>query len=139
MDTTVRGGVRASCGRGAQPGPRLGPAPWRARPPDPRRRGPAEISGRLRHEAAGAGELPTTGDWVAFHPSPGSRARIEAVLPRTTKFSRKAAFTESDEQVVAANVDSVFLVSSLNADLNARRLERYLTLAWESGASPRSC
>ena len=91
----------------------------------------AEPSGRMRHDATGAGDLPAAGDWVAFRDGV-----IHAVLPRTTKFSRKAAFTEAEEQVVAANVDGVFLVTSLNADLNLRRLERYLTLGWESGAMP---
>ncbi|HVM68562.1 MAG TPA: ribosome small subunit-dependent GTPase A, partial [Gaiellaceae bacterium] len=61
---------------------------------------------------------------------------IQAVLPRRTKFSRKVAWSAAEEQVVAANVDTVFLLTSLNEDLNLRRLERYLTLAWESGAQP---
>jgi len=61
---------------------------------------------------------------------------IHAVLPRRTKFSRRAAGAETEEQVVAANVDVVFLVSALAGDLNARRLERYLALGWESGAEP---
>jgi ribosome biogenesis GTPase / thiamine phosphate phosphatase len=61
---------------------------------------------------------------------------IHAVLPRRTKFSRKAAGAETEEQVVAANIDVVFVVSALAGDLNARRLERYLALGWESGAEP---
>jgi ribosome biogenesis GTPase len=99
----------------------------------------SELSGRLRHDAGGAGDLPAVGDWVAYRPSvgeSGGHATIHAVLPRATKFSRKTAWAETEEQVVAANVDSVFLVSSMNSDLNLRRLERYLTLAWESGALP---
>jgi ribosome biogenesis GTPase len=97
----------------------------------------ADVPGRLRHRAATGADLPAVGDWVAFgrHPH-GGRATIEAVLPRRTAFVRKAAGFESVEQVVAANVDIVFVVTSLVDDLNPRRLERYLALAWESGAEP---
>jgi len=95
---------------------------------------PAEVTGRLRHEAARAADLPAVGDWVVDRP--GDPLLIHAVLPRRTKFSRKAAGAETEEQVVAANVDVVFLVSALAGDLNARRLERYLALGWESGAEP---
>ena len=97
----------------------------------------AGAAGRLSHEAAGAGDLPAVGDWVAIAPrlEEGS-ATIQAVLPRRTKFSRKVAWAASEEQVVAANVDIVFLLTSLNEDFNLRRMERYLTLAWESGAQP---
>ena len=97
----------------------------------------AVAAGRLSHEAAGAGDLPAVGDWVAIAPrlEEGS-ATIQAVLPRRTKFSRKTAWAAAEEQVVAANVDVVFLLTALNEDFNLRRLERYLTLAWESGAQP---
>ena len=94
-------------------------------------------AGRLSHEAAGPGDLPAVGDWVAVAARPAEgTGTIQAVLPRRTKFSRKVAWAASEEQVVAANVDTVFLLTSLNEDLNLRRLERYLTLAWESGAQP---
>ncbi len=97
----------------------------------------AELSGKLRYEALERGELPAVGDWVAASARPEEgRATIHAVLPRTSKFSRRAAGNETTEQIVAANVDTVFLVSSLNPDFNPRRLERYLLLAWESGANP---
>jgi ribosome biogenesis GTPase len=97
----------------------------------------AEVTGRLRHEATGGGELPAVGDWVALRPPQGDgRATIAAVLPRRTKLSRKVADREVEEQVLAANVDVIFLVTSLNRDLKLRRLERYLATAWESGASP---
>ena len=97
----------------------------------------AEVTGRLLHEAAATAELPVVGDWVALAPRPGERtATIQAVLPRRTKFSRKVAWQAAEEQVLCANVDTVFIVSSLNEDYNLRRLERYLTLAWESGAQP---
>jgi ribosome biogenesis GTPase / thiamine phosphate phosphatase len=82
-------------------------------------------------------ELPAVGDWVAVRPVDGERkAIIEAVLPRRTSFSRKEAWKRTVEQVVAANVDTVFLVTAFGFDLNPRRLERYLTAAWDSGSSP---
>jgi len=99
----------------------------------------AELTGRLRHEALERDELPAVGDWVALQPLPEGRAVVHAVLPRLTKFSRTGASDQqrvSGEQVLAANVDTVFLVSSLNSDLNVRRIERYLVTAWESGAAP---
>jgi ribosome biogenesis GTPase / thiamine phosphate phosphatase len=97
---------------------------------------PAELAGRLRHAAAERGELPAVGDWVAVTPT--DPALVHAVLPRKTKFSRLAASDHGGtiEQVVAANVDTVFLVAGLDGDLNLRRLERYLALGWESGAEP---
>jgi ribosome biogenesis GTPase / thiamine phosphate phosphatase len=91
----------------------------------------AEITGRLRHEAE-PGELPVVGDWVALRDG-----LIDAVLPRTSKFSRKTPWTEVTEQVLVANVDIAFLVMGLDErDFNVRRLERYLTTAWEGGATP---
>ena len=82
-------------------------------------------------------ELPAVGDWVAVRPVDGERkAVIEAVLPRRTSFSRKEAFQRTVEQVVAANVDTVFIVTAFGFDLNPRRLERYLISAWDSGATP---
>ncbi len=95
-----------------------------------------EVAGKLRYEAAGRGELPAVGDWVAMQPRPEGRATIHAVLPRRTKISRKVNLSATEEQVLAANVDTIFLVSSLNRDLNPRRIERYLATAWESGAEP---
>jgi ribosome biogenesis GTPase / thiamine phosphate phosphatase len=89
------------------------------------------LSGRMRHAAASAAELPAVGDWVALRDQ-----TIQAVLPRRSAFSRKAAWSPTEEQVLAANLDAVFVVSALNGDLSLRRLERYLTLAWESGATP---
>ena len=97
----------------------------------------AEVSGRFRHESLGPQDYPAVGDWVAVRPAQGEgRAAIHCVLPRLTKFSRRAAGERTEEQVVAANVDFVFLVSGLDGDFNVRRIERYLTAAWESGASP---
>ncbi|HJZ64045.1 MAG TPA: ribosome small subunit-dependent GTPase A [Candidatus Acidoferrum sp.] len=95
----------------------------------------AELRGKLRHEAVSREMLPAVGDWVLITGS-GGRAQIEFVFTRRSKFSRKIAGKKTEEQIVAANVDTVFLVSSLNREFNARRIERYLTLAWESGARP---
>jgi ribosome biogenesis GTPase len=89
-------------------------------------------SGKLTDE-----ELPAVGDWVAVRPVKGEKkAVIEAVLPRRTAFTRKEAFKRTVAQVVAANVDTVFVVTAFGFDLNPRRLERYLTSAWDSGANP---
>jgi ribosome biogenesis GTPase / thiamine phosphate phosphatase len=91
----------------------------------------AEITGRLHHDAE-PGELPVVGDWVGLRDG-----LIDAVLPRTSKFSRKTPWTEVSEQVLVANVDVAFLVMGLDErDYNVRRLERYLTTAWEGGAEP---
>jgi ribosome biogenesis GTPase len=102
----------------------------------PRGEESAELAGRLRHAADSRGELPAVGDWVAVTAT--DPALIQAVLPRRTKFSRLAAndHGQTIEQVVAANVDVVFLAAGLDGDLNLRRLERYLALGWESGAEP---
>jgi ribosome biogenesis GTPase len=82
-------------------------------------------------------ELPAVGDWVAVRPVDGERkAVIEAVLPRRSSFTRKEAFQRTVAQVVAANIDTVFVVTAFGFDLNPRRLERYLTAAWDSGSSP---
>ena len=98
----------------------------------------ASLAGRLRHEARHRQDLPAVGDWVVFAPGgKGGNGTIEAVLPRKSLFTRRPPDARGAElQIVAANVDIVFLVTSLNAELNLRRLERYLTVAWESGASP---
>jgi ribosome biogenesis GTPase / thiamine phosphate phosphatase len=94
----------------------------------------AEASGRLRHDARDRGELPAVGDWVAFRP--GATASVRAVLARRGAFARKVAGARAERQIVAANVDTVFLVTGLDGDFNVRRIERYLTVAWESGARP---
>lgn len=97
----------------------------------------ARVAGRLRHRASGRGDLPAVGDWVLLEGAAGDGdARIVEILPRRSRFSRKAAGDRADEQVVAANVDVVWIVAALGRELNVRRIERYLTLAWESGARP---
>src|SRR5258705_5266900 len=82
----------------------------------------ARVSGRLRHDASGRADFPAVGDWVVVEAvTGGGDARIRAVLPRATHFSRRAAGTPTEEQVVAANIDVVFLVSGLDRDFNPRR------------------
>jgi ribosome biogenesis GTPase / thiamine phosphate phosphatase len=120
----------------------------------------AEVSGRFRHDAADAAAFPAVGDWVGVRGSgfdvrgsrsgslgsgsgstgsgsgSGSRAVIECVLQRRTMISRAAAGRVTAEQVVAANVDTIFVVTALPHDLNTRRLERYLAMVWDGGAVP---
>lgn len=96
----------------------------------------AEIAGRLKHEAASRAELPSVGDWVALRLRGDGKATIHAVLPRRSRFARKMAGARTEAQVVGANIDTIFLVTSLNQDFNPRRVERFLTSLAESGASP---
>jgi ribosome biogenesis GTPase len=97
----------------------------------------ARVAGRLRHQAASRADFPAVGDWVAVQPPRlDGDARIRAVLPRFSRFSRRSAGDVTEEQVVAANIDTVFLVGGLDRDFNPRRIERYLVVAWESGAAP---
>ena len=96
----------------------------------------AKIAGKIRYLAQARKDFPAVGDWVAIAPHDESQSRIECILPRKTKLSRKVAGRELNEQIVAANVDNVFVVSSLNREFNLRRIERYLTLVWDSGAAP---
>ena len=97
----------------------------------------AEIAGKLRHEALNRTDLPAVGDWVVIRPRPeGDKVTIHAILPRRSKFTRKVAGARTEEQVLGTNIDFVFLVTSLNQDFNQRRIERYVTVAWESGAYP---
>jgi ribosome biogenesis GTPase / thiamine phosphate phosphatase len=105
----------------------------------------AQVSGRFRYEARGD-NFPAIGDWLAVRPLPGeAKAIIHAVLPRKSKFSRQYSggrqLTEggrTEEQIVAANIDTVFLVSGLDGGrgYSIRRIERYLAVAWASGAAP---
>ena len=97
----------------------------------------ASLSGRLRHTAVSRADLPAVGDWVlaAVRPAEGT-ATIHRVLARKSCFSRAAAGRSTEVQIVAANIDTVLIVTSCNRDFNLRRLERYLALAWESGATP---
>ncbi|MBA2302700.1 MAG: ribosome small subunit-dependent GTPase A [Acidobacteria bacterium] len=96
----------------------------------------ARVSGRLRHRAQTRPDFPAVGDWVVLEPVENGDARIHAVLPRFSRFSRRAAGDATEEQVIAANIDTVFLIGGLDGDFNPRRIERYLVVAWESGATP---
>jgi ribosome biogenesis GTPase len=101
---------------------------------------PTRLSGQFRHPSAIPTDWPAVGDWVVGRiepPSgPDAAMTIETVLPRRSAFVRAAPQGGIDPQVVAANVDTVFIVQSLTRDLNMRRLERYLGAAWSSGADP---
>jgi len=97
----------------------------------------AEVSGRFRHDARVPADFPAVGDWVCVVETPGAeRAVITRRLDRRSTISRKAAGRVAEEQVVAANVDAIFLVTSLTEDLSPRRVERYLTMVRDAGAVP---
>lgn len=98
----------------------------------------AEVSGKLRHEASGIADFPSVGDFVLIdrEDSKSGNAIIHRILKRKSAFVRKAAGKAHEVQVVAANIDTVFICMSLNKDFNLRRLERYLSIAWDSGATP---
>jgi ribosome biogenesis GTPase len=98
----------------------------------------ADLAGRLRHRAGARAALPAVGDWVRAVAGAPNRGRvvIHEVLPRWSRISRAAAGNPTEEQVLAANVDTAFIVTSLNLDLNPRRLERYVTLARNGGVTP---
>jgi ribosome biogenesis GTPase len=95
----------------------------------------AHARGRLRDDELFGG-MPAVGDWVVIVDAPGDHRAIEAVLPRRTKVSRKTPWLKAEEHILVANVDTLFIVSGLDADFNVRRLERYLVAAWDSGADP---
>ena len=92
----------------------------------------ARISGNLRQN----GDLPAVGDWVAISKDNIGSAIIHAILPRKNKFSRKEAGNVTEEQMIVTNIDTIFIVTSLNRDFNLRRIERYLAIAKESKIEP---
>ncbi|TML71298.1 MAG: ribosome small subunit-dependent GTPase A [Actinobacteria bacterium] len=96
----------------------------------------AELSGKLRHDLDVGADAPAVGDWVAARAHASGTTTIQSVLRRRTAFARKENLGGSIAQVLAANVDTIFVVTGLGEDLSARRVERYLTMAWESGAQP---
>jgi ribosome biogenesis GTPase / thiamine phosphate phosphatase len=97
----------------------------------------AQIAGRIRYRAEEREDFPAVGDWVAIVPRPAEgRATITAILPRRTILSRKEAGRAAGEQILATNLETVCVVTSLNQEFNLRRIERYLALVWESGAQP---
>ena len=91
----------------------------------------ARAAGRLLYEHEVGEPIPGVGDWVGVR-----ETTITAILPRRSAFIRKRAGLESEEQVLAANVDTAFLLAGLDDDFSLRRLERYITTAWDSGAAP---
>ena len=97
----------------------------------------AAVSGKFRYTAASVSDFPVVGDFVLIDNGyTDNNAVIHRVLPRKSMFVRKAAGTGICEQVVASNIDTVFICMSLYCDFNLRRLERYLSAAWDSGAVP---
>ena len=98
----------------------------------------AEVSGKFRHAALSKSDYPTVGDWVAITMKPGGDgAVIQALLPRKSKFSRRAVLDgETGEQVLSANIDTAFVVCGLDGEYKLRRLERYIAVAYDSGTSP---
>lgn len=98
----------------------------------------AEISGKMRFEIRTLSEFPAVGDFVMLdrNDDVSGNGIIHHVLTRKTAFVRKAAGKSHDEQIVASNIDKVFICMSLNNDFNLRRLERYLSIAWDSRAVP---
>ena len=97
----------------------------------------ADVTGKLRYQATGRQDFPAVGDWVVISVRKGEKkATIQAILPRKSKFSRKTVGSKTEEQIIATNVDTVFLICGLDNDFNLRRIERYLILVWESGANP---
>ncbi len=106
---------------------------------------PAVVSGKFRFDALAPSDFPAVGDWVALEPlaAPTSAAVIATILPRRSAVRRSAGDASrrgggrlADEQVIVANVDIALLVAGLDGDLNLRRLERYLAIAWSSGTAP---
>jgi ribosome biogenesis GTPase len=97
----------------------------------------AVVSGKFRHSSSSKSSFPKVGDWVvaSLRPHEG-KATIHALLPRRNGFSRKVAGETTEEQVVAANIDTAFIVTGLDGDFSLRRIERYLTLAWDRGVNP---
>lgn len=94
------------------------------------------VSGKLQYELMYKKDFPAVGDWVAIEQVQNGNSVIHGILQRKTLICRKVAGGKSEEQVLAANVDKVFITMSLNQDFNVRRLERYINIAWDSGAIP---
>lgn len=96
-----------------------------------------DVSGKMIYHADTRADFPAVGDWAVFRlQEDKSKAIIHAVLPRTSKFSRKVPGSSIEEQIVATNIDTVMLVSGLDNDFNLRRIERYLVMVSASGADP---
>ncbi|MDP3386275.1 MAG: ribosome small subunit-dependent GTPase A [Eubacteriales bacterium] len=97
-----------------------------------------EVAGKAVYEASGTDDFPAVGDWVLLDrlDSQSGNAIILKVLQRKSKLSRKVAGKRFDEQIIATNIDTIFITMSVNNDFNIRRLERYLTIVWDSMAMP---
>ena len=96
----------------------------------------AEISGKYHYQTTERSDFPSVGDWVAAEPIGSDQAIIHTLLPRKNKFSRKVPGSNTIEQVLVANIDKLFIVCGLDGDFNPRRIERYLTVAWDNGTIP---
>jgi ribosome biogenesis GTPase len=97
----------------------------------------AVVSGKLHYSSSGTLDYPVVGDWVMLEDAGADgNAVIHHILQRKSAFVRQASGTANEQQVVAANIDTAFICMSLNADFNLRRLEWYLTIAWDSRALP---
>ncbi len=98
----------------------------------------ANVSGKLAYHADNQTSFPAVGDWVMIDRTDGNsgNAVIHHILRRKSVLVRQASGSENTGQIIAANIDTIFICMSLNADFNIRRIERYLTIAWDSLASP---
>jgi ribosome biogenesis GTPase / thiamine phosphate phosphatase len=96
----------------------------------------ANVTGKFEHNTLSRSGFPAVGDWVSAELLDDHHAVIHSVLPRRSAMTRKVAGQTMEEQVIASNVDELFIVNALNQDFNLRKIERYLIMAWESGARP---
>ncbi|MEG2786840.1 MAG: ribosome small subunit-dependent GTPase A [Romboutsia sp.] len=96
----------------------------------------ATITGKMEYKLTNKEDYPAVGDWVVFKQIDDKNAVINNILPRKTIISRKVAGSKRDNQILATNVDKIFITMALNNDFNLRRLERYINIAWDSGAIP---
>jgi len=97
-----------------------------------------QVAGKFSHTVEDVTSFPAVGDWVLITPTrtAAEQSVIQVVLPRQSVLARAAASNGQTGQLIAANLDTIFICMSLNADFNVRRIERYLTMAWDSGAMP---
>ncbi len=96
----------------------------------------AHISGRMRYDNLYSAKNPTVGDWVALQPNPHGAATIINVLPRVNCLERQGVFGSVEAQVIAANIDKCLLLQALGRDFNPSRLDRYVTMVWNTGITP---
>jgi ribosome biogenesis GTPase / thiamine phosphate phosphatase len=97
----------------------------------------ARAAGKLYHELLNTTDLPAVGDWVIVdHSDSDGNSSIRCVLPRQSMFSRKASIKSTTEQVIATNIDTIWIISTFGSELNPERIERYITLVMENGAEP---